>query len=65
MARVEIEEVIDHLEDKMRRALQSTMREHFPDQDFTARAVYKTFKKQVSMKCDDWERVPNKFIRSE
>ena len=29
MARVEIKEVIDHLEDKMRRALQSTMREHF------------------------------------
>lgn len=65
MARVRIEEAVDHLEDKIRKALQATMREHFPDQDFNARAVFKTFKNQVSKKCDEWERVPNKFIRSE
>jgi len=65
MARVRIEEAVDHLEDKFRKALQATMREHFPDQDFNARAVFKTFKKQIATKCDDWERVPNKYIRSE
>ncbi len=65
MAKVKIEEVIDHLESEFRDALKATLREHFPDEDFNPRTVFKTFKKQVYQKCNDWERIPNKFIRSE
>lgn len=65
MAKLNIEEVIDHLEDEMRKALQATLREHFPDLDFNSRAVFKTFKKQVEKKCNAWESIPNKFIRSD
>jgi len=65
MAKLNMEEVIDHLEDKMRKALQATIREHFPDQEFNSRAVYKTFKNEVYKKCNAWESVPNKYIRSD
>lgn len=65
MAKVKIEEVVDHLDLEFRKALQATLREHFPDQAFNARAVFKTFKKEVYKKCNDWESIPNKFIRSE
>jgi len=55
---------MDQLEDEFRKALQLTVKEHFPDQDFNARAIYKTFRKEVYKKCDDWEDIPNKYIRS-
>lgn len=64
MAKINTVEVIDHLEDAIRKALQATLKEHFPDQEFNARAVYKTFKKQVDKKCNSWEDIPNKYIRS-
>lgn len=64
MAKVRIEEVIDHLEEDFRKALRATMQEHFPDEHFNTRAVYKTFKNQISDRCNEWENIPNKYIRS-
>ena len=64
MAKLNIEQIIDHLDREIRKALDATMREHFPHQDFNSRAVFDTFKKQVEKKCDSWESVPNKYIRS-
>lgn len=64
MAKIQTVEVIDHLEDQIRKALAETLREHFPDQEFTARAVYKTFIKQVDKKCNSWEDIPNKYVRA-
>lgn len=64
MAKLNIIEVIDHLEDDIRKSIDATMREHFPHQEFNSRAVYKTFKKQIDKRCNAWEAVPNKFIRS-
>jgi len=63
MAKLNIEGVIDHLESEFRKALQATLREHFPDHDANSRAVYKTFKQQVYKKCNDWESIPNKYIK--
>ncbi len=65
MAKVNIEEVINHLESDMRKVLDATIREHLPYQDFNSRNVFKSFKKQVNKKCRSWESVPNKFIRSD
>jgi len=64
MAKINTVEVIDQLEDQIRKALHATLREHFPDLEFNARAVYKTFKKQVDKKCNSWEDIPNKYIRT-
>lgn len=64
MAKVKIEELIDHLDRELRKALQATLREHFPDQDYTVRSVFKTFQTEVGKKCNVWEEVPNKFIKS-
>jgi len=65
MAKVNIEEFVDHLEVEVRKALEATMREHFPDQDFNSRAVFKSFKHRMVQKCNSWESIPNKYIRSE
>ena len=65
MAKINIEEIIKHLDVEFRKSLDSTVREHFPDQKFNSRAVFKSFTKEVTEKCNSWERIPNKFIRSE
>jgi len=65
MAKLNIEEIINHLDLEFRKALDSTLREHFTDQEFNSRAVFKTFSKEVTKKCNSWESIPNKFIRSE
>lgn len=64
MAKVKIEEFIEHLDREIRKALEATLREHFPDQDYNSRTVFKTFQKEITKKCNSWEDVPNKFIRS-
>lgn len=63
MAKVQIEEIVDHLSHEFRRALKVTLEEHFPDQYFDERAIFRTFKKQVYRKCNIWEDVPGQYVR--
>jgi hypothetical protein len=46
MAKVKIEDVVDHLSSEFRRALEETMKEHFPNQSFDTHNVFRTFKRQ-------------------
>jgi len=64
MAKINIQEFADHLDEEIRKALEATIREHFPHQEYNARAVSKTFKKQLTKKCNSWEDIPNKYIRA-
>lgn len=65
MAKIKIEEVIDHLDRELRRALEATLNEHFPNQSFDARSVFRTFKRQASRKCSTWENVPDQYINKD
>ncbi len=62
MAKIKIEEVVDHLSSEFRKALEETIKEHFQNKDFDSREVFRTFKRQVYRKCNVWEEVPDKFI---
>lgn len=65
MARVKIESIISHLDSQMRAALELTLKEHFPNERFDAWAVYRTFKKKVSLKCNTWERVSDNDVETD
>ena len=65
MAKVKIEEVVDHLSSEFRRALEDTLKEHFPNSDFDSREVYRTFKRAVYRKCSVWETVPDHFVEKQ
>ena len=43
MAQVKIEGIFDHLGHEIRRALEETIKEHFPSQKHDIRAVFRTF----------------------
>jgi len=62
MAKVKIEDVIDHLDTEIRRALEETIKSHFPNQNFNAREVFRTFVRMVGRKCSTWENVPDHYV---
>ena len=62
MAKVNIEEVIDHLDNEIRRALAETIKQHFPNINFNERDVFRTFKRMVGRRCSTWENIPDQFI---
>jgi len=63
MAQILIEDVIDHLSSEMRRALEATLEEHFPNSDFDSYEVFRTFKREVYRKCSVWENIPNNLVK--
>jgi hypothetical protein len=65
MAQVKIEDIIEHLDHGVRRALEETIKYHFPNQDFDSRQVFRTFKRMISRKCSIWENIPDRLIRRE
>ena len=65
MAKIKVEEVLDHLEHDLRRALEATLEEHFQNQSFDARAVFRTFKRQAYRKCNNSENVPDRYVEKE
>jgi hypothetical protein len=65
MAKIKVEEVLDHLDHDLRRALEATLKEHFPNQSFDTRAVFRTFKRQTNRKCNVWENVPDQYVEKE
>lgn len=60
MARVKIEDIVDHLDNEFRAALQETYNQYFPDQqNININALFQTFKNKVYQKCSGWEYVPD------
>ena len=62
MARVKIEEVVDHLSTEMRRALGDTVREVLPNANVDEHALFRAFVRAVRRKCNTWERVPDHYV---
>ena len=63
MARVKIEEVIDHLDSEMRSALEAAVNEALrADGTFDRYDLFRAFKRAVGRKCNTWERVPDHYV---
>lgn len=65
MARVKIEEVIDHLDTDIRRALKDTVDKCCPGNTADAHNLFREFKKAVSRKCNTWENVPDNYVETD
>ncbi|MCA0850864.1 hypothetical protein [Salipiger thiooxidans] len=62
MARIKIEEVIQHLDHDMKRALEAAVRETIPDAQFDRQRLFKAFVRKVRLKCNTWESVPDNYV---
>ncbi len=65
MARIKIENVIDHLGTDFRRALADAVSEVMPGANIDEYELFRAFKRAVGRKCSIWERVPDHYIRDE
>ena len=64
MARVKIEEIIDHLSSEMRRALEETLRTIAPSVHCDAHQLFREFRRNVGRKCSTWETVPDQYVET-
>ena len=65
MARVKIEEVVDHLDSEMRKALSMAVGKAIPGAEFDERQLFKEFRRAVGRKCSTWERVPDRYVEND
>ena len=65
MARVKIEEVIDHLSSEMRKALRQAVENTIPDAEFDEREFFRNFRRSVGRKCNTWENVPDQYVNAD
>ncbi|KIX22121.1 hypothetical protein SY27_05510 [Flavobacterium sp. 316] len=61
MTTVKIEGIIDHLDDEIKQALTTTLKEYFPNQDFSKNDLFNTFKRRL--RCNTWEVVPDNLVK--
>ena len=64
MARVKIEEVVDHLSTEIRKALSIAVNNVIPNVSFDERQLFREFRRAVSRKCNTWEQVPDQYVDS-
>jgi hypothetical protein len=62
MARVQIEEIVDHLSSDIRRALGAAVEETLPSTNCDQHALFRAFKRAVWCKCNQWEQVPDRLV---
>jgi len=64
LAQVQPEEIIDHLDSEMRRALEEAVMEVIPNATFDAHELFRAFKRAVRRKCRTWEQVPDPYVKA-
>ena len=62
MARVKIDEIVNHLGYEFKNALRKTVKIKFPDKEFDDRELFKKFVDTLSGECKKWEVVPDNFV---
>jgi len=62
MARIKIEEVIDHLSSEMKSALRTAVAQVDPSSEIDINALYRSFVRAVGRKCSTWEQVPDSYV---
>ena len=65
MARVKIEEIVDHLGSEFRKALADAISKEIPNAQFDQYQIFRTFKRAVGRKCSTWETVPDHYVETE
>ncbi len=62
MARVRIEDIVEHLSSDMRRALEDAVRETVQGANFEPYELFRAFRRAVGRTCDTWANVPDNCV---
>ena len=62
MARLNTEEIVDHLSDKLKKSLAAAIAEHLPDAKYDMVLFYRSFRKSFILNNKNWIDVPDRFV---
>lgn len=63
MARIRIEDVVEHLDSEMRSALEEAVKEVLPHAaNFDRSKLFHAFCRAVGRKCNTWESIPDSYV---
>lgn len=65
MAKVKVEDIVDHLDREFKRALQATFKAHAPDVRVDINRAFSDFKREVYRACNSWENVPDRYVEKD
>ena len=65
MPRIRIDQIIDHLSNEMRSALEEAVSTVSPGTKIDAHALHYAFVRAVGRKCATWHRVPDRFVEED
>ena len=63
MAKLKIEDIVEHLDSEMRLALEDAVREAVPDAEFDSHQLFRAFARAVDRRCSTWEQVPDRYVQ--
>jgi hypothetical protein len=63
MAQIKIEDIVDHLDSEMKRALEDAVKRVIPGAEFDRDRLFQEFRQAVYQHCSIWENVPDRFVR--
>lgn len=64
MAYVNVEEILEHLESDLQRALSDAVTETLPECGVDDGELFRAFKRAVGRRCSTWEPVPDRYVRA-
>ena len=62
MARIRIEDIVDHLDREFKEVLEDTIRKHFPSVSFNNDQLFRDFVRAIHGRCNRWENVPDQYV---
>lgn len=62
MARVKIEEIVNHLDNEFKQVLSKTIDTYFPEKSYDINEVFQMFKEMIYQQCSIWENVPDSYV---
>jgi hypothetical protein len=62
VARIQPEEVVDHLSSEFKPALEAAVNEVCPSAQFDRNELFRAFRRAVRRKCSTWENVPDRYV---
>ena len=61
--KIQIESVIDHLGTDIKRALEATIEELYPEARVDRHEAFRVFKRMVGRMCSTWVDIPSRFLK--
>jgi hypothetical protein len=65
MARVQMENIVEHLKVEIRKALAAAVETTMPGAQFDRSQLFRAFRRKVGSKCGTWSQVPDQYVDRE